>query len=371
MFLTDEESCPDVPPEERPVFRAGPGQRVAMHSFHPTLEHLPLLAGRRTLAYAITLVFCVVAWWLRLVLDPYFPPGFPYLTFFPAVILASFLFGRGPGIVAALLCGLLAWYFFIPPVHSFSMGRGTGVALFFYAGVVTVDILLVHWMQVANARLAAERARSDALAARTEILFEELQHRVSNNLQMVGAMLALQRRAVADGEAKRAIGEAASRLQLIGRIQRRLYGSRGEPLALDAFLTALVEDLAESAGRPGIRHIVEAHTAVLLPPDRAIPLALIVAEAIANAIEHGFADRDTGTILLQVCAQAAHVSLTIHDDGVGVAEGFDVATVDSLGLRIARSLCHGLGAELRILPGHPGTRVELSNIPIAPTAPVL
>lgn len=347
----------------------GAGATGAMNSFGRKLEHLPLLGKRRAVAYAITLGFCAFAWWLRLVLDPLFPPGFPYLTFFPAVILASFLFGRGPGLVAALLCGLLAWYFFIPPFHSFALGRGTGVALFFYVGVVAVDILLVHWMQVANARLAAERERNARLAARTEILFEELQHRVSNNLQMVGAMLSLQRRAVADGEAKRAIGEAAAKLQLIGRIQRRLYGSRGEPLALDAFVTALVEDLAESAGKPGIRHVVEANSALLLPPDRAIPLALIVAEAIANAVEHGFADRETGSIVVRVFTHDSLLSLTIHDDGRGVPATFDVAAVGSLGLRIARSLAQGMGAELRISPASPGTLMELRNVPIDTTAP--
>jgi two-component sensor histidine kinase len=340
-----------------------------MNAYHRTLERLPLLEKRRAAAYAITLGFCAIAWWLRLVLDPFFPPGFPYLTFFPAVILASFLFGRGPGIVAALLCGLLAWYFFIPPLRSFGLGRGTAVALFFYVGVVTVDILLVHWMQVANARLATERERSAQLAARTEILFEELQHRVSNNLQMVGAMLSLQRRAVTDGEARRAIGDAAAKLQLIGRIQRRLYGSRGEPLALDAFVTALVEDLAESSGKPGICHLVEANSALLLPADRAIPLALIVAEAIANAVEHGFADRETGTVAVHVCADGDLLSLTIRDDGHGVPEAFDVAAVDSLGLRIARSLAQGMGAELRILPGRPGTLVELRNVPIDVATP--
>lgn len=335
-----------------------------MHSYHRKLEHLPLLGRKRPLAYAITLGFCAFAWWLRLVLDPWFPPGFPYLTFFPAVILASFLFGRGPGSVAAILCGLLAWYFFIPPIRSFELGRGTPVALLFYAGVVSVDILLVHWMQVANARLSAERERSATLARRTEILFEELQHRVSNNLQMVGAMLALHRRTVTDGEAQRAIGDAAAKLQLIGRIQRRLYGSRGEPLALDAFITALVEDLAASGGKPGIRHVVEAQSARMLPADRAIPLALIVAEAVANAIEHGFADRDSGTIAVTVGAEGDRLSLTIRDDGRGVPEAFDVAGVDSLGLRIARSLAEGMGAALRIVPARPGTLVELRDVPI-------
>lgn len=338
-----------------------------MTSLGRTLERLPVLTERRMLAYAITLVFCGIAWWLRLVLDPFFPPGFPYLTFFPAVILTSFLFGRGPGTVAGLLCGVLAWYFFIPPTHSFALSRTTAVALFFYAGVVTVDILLVHWMQSANARLAAERERSARLAEHTETLFEELQHRVSNNLQMVGAMLSLQRRTVADGEAQRAIGEAAAKLQLIGRIQRRLYGSRGEPLALDAFVTALVEDLAASGSKPGIRHMVDSQSALLLPPDRAIPLALIVAEAVANAIEHGFADREDGSILVTVATEGARLSLTIRDDGIGVPESFDVARADSLGLRIARNLAHGMDAELHVAPGTPGTVVTLANIPIDDT----
>lgn len=335
-----------------------------MTSSGRTWERLPVLTERRALAYAVTLVFCGCAWWLRLVLDPLFPPGFPYLTFFPAVILASFLFGRGPGIVAGLVCGILAWYFFIPPARTFVLTRNTAVALIFYTGVVTVDILLVHWMQAANARLAAERERSRRLAEHAETLFVELQHRVSNNLQMVGAMLSLQRRTVSDGEAQRAIGEAAAKLQLIGRIQRRLYGSKGEPLALDAFVTALVEDLAASAGRPGIRYAVEAHSALLLPPDRAIPLALIVAEAVANAIEHGFADRETGTIRVTVCAEGAHLSLTIRDDGAGVPDSFDVARTDSLGLRIARNLAQGMGAELHVTAATPGTLVTLRNIPL-------
>lgn len=334
-----------------------------MPSFGRTLERLPLLVDQRRLAYGITIALCAAAWWLRLILDPLFPPGFPYLTFFPAVILSSFLFGRGPGIVAAVLCGLLAWYFFIPPLQSFGLQRGTPLALLFYVGVVTVDILLVHWMQVANRHLSLERERTAQLAARTEILFEELQHRVSNNLQMVGAMLSLQQRSTQDEEARRAIGDAASKLQLIGRIQRGLYGSRGEPLAIGTFITRLVEDLAESSGKPGVRHIMDSSTPLMLAPERAIPIALIVAEAVANAIEHGFADHDRGTIKISIASDGAMLSLTVADDGRGVPDDFDIARQDSLGLRIARSLAQGIGATLSIRPARPGTILRLEHIP--------
>jgi two-component sensor histidine kinase len=40
--------------------------------------------------------------------------------------------------------------------------------------------------------------------------------------------------------------------------------------------------------------------------------------------------------------------LSIRDDGVGVAEGFDVAASRSLGLTVARQFAQQLGADLAI-----------------------
>ncbi len=130
----------------------------------------------------------------------------PYVTFFPAVIVASFLFGVRLGSVSAILCGLLAWYFFIPPHHSFVLTRATGFALAFYLFVVATDLSLVHWMQTANRQLARERERSESLAVTRELLFRELQHRVSNNLQVAAGLLSMQKRRLADADASGGAG---------------------------------------------------------------------------------------------------------------------------------------------------------------------
>ena len=321
------------------------------------LERLPLLTERRAPAYAIAALLSVAAYLVRLALDPVFPPGFPFLTFFPAVILSSFLLGRGPGSLAALLCGLLSWYYFIPPFNGFGLGTGTTVALLFYAGVVTVDIALIHLMQGANARLRSERERSQDLAARSkrlaernELLFRELQHRVSNNIQMVGAVLALQKRHVADAGARQALDDAAAKLQLIGRIQRQLYDLEGGQVALDAFLRELAADLLAASDKPGITCRVEAEPGMMIDPDAAIPLALIMAESVANAIEHGFAGRDRGTIEIVLDRRARELALSVTDDGVGLPAGFDAANATSLGLKIAASLARQLGGPFAIGP---------------------
>jgi K+-sensing histidine kinase KdpD len=193
------------------------------------LERLPLARAHRWQGYAAALALSLVALTARWGLGDAFPPGFPFLTFFPAVVLSGFLFGRGPGILSAVLCGLLAWYFFIPPAMSFALVPGAGLALGFYVGVVSVDLLLIDWMQRGTARLRLERERSQMLAERSQLLFSELQHRVSNNLQMVGAVLALQQRSVSDPAARQALADAGGKLQTIGRIQRQLYDHSGDP----------------------------------------------------------------------------------------------------------------------------------------------
>ena len=334
------------------------------------LERLPLLSGHRAAAYVAAIGVSIVAFGIRAAFDHLLPPGFPFLTFFPAVILSSFLFGRGPAVAAAILCGVLAWYFFIPPLRSFALGTDTAVALLFYAGVVTVDIILVRWMQQANRRLRIEREisaelalRSASLAARTELLFGELQHRVSNNLQMIGAVLTLQKRGITDPAARLALDTAASRLTLIGRIQRQLYDPSGSQIALDQFLRDLTADVVEAGGKPGITHTVSATSDLTLPPDALIPLALIMAEAIANAIEHGFANRDTGLIAVELVERAANLCLSVTDDGAGLPTGFDVRRSNSLGLTIATTLARQLGGSFEVLDARPAGATSMLVIP--------
>jgi two-component sensor histidine kinase len=324
------------------------------------LEQLPLLQERQALAYATALALSGLAWWVRWELDAAFPPGFPYLTFFPAVIVTAFLFGRGPGTLSAIVCGLLAWYFFIPPIHSLDLTGGTLVALGFYAGVVAVDIGLIDAMQRANQRSSLLAAEQRRLAERTELLFSELQHRVSNNLQMVGAMLSLQQRQVVDPMARLVLADASTKLQFIGRIQRQLYSTTGEQVPLDVFLRDLMADLFAADSKPGIVHRIDAEPGILLAPDAAIPLALIMAEGIANAMEHGFANQEIGMIVVSLARRGREIELCVFDDGAGLPPAFDLEHSKSLGLKVARSLARQMGAQFGIEKRSPsGTVLRL------------
>jgi two-component sensor histidine kinase len=290
------------------------------------------------------MVIVAAALTLRMATDRVLPSGFPYVTFFPAVIITSFLFGVRLGVVSATLCGLLAWYFFVPPIHSFTLTRSTIFALGFYVFVVGTDLALVHWMQVANRQLARERELSRTLAETRELLFRELQHRVSNNLQVAAGLLSMQKRTLDDPKGKAALDEATRRLALIGQISRQIYDPSGLAQPLVPFLADLCHAVIAASGRDDLELEVLGDDRLRLLPDAAIPTALVVAEAVANAIEHGFRDARAGRITVTVTSHPENgAAVTVHNDGHGLPDDFVHGESKSLGLRIATTLANSQG----------------------------
>lgn len=329
------------------------------------VERLPLVFDKPAYAYLLTSLFCVAAMALRFAAEPLLPSGYPFVTFFPAVILSSFLFGVRPGIFAGICCGILSWYFFIPPYRAMVLNPAVAVAMLFYAGVVVIDIMLIHFMQRANYNLAVERERSRALADNRELLFRELQHRVSNNLQVAAAMLGLQRRHIDHDIARRALDDASARLALIGRISRALYDPSGAGNDMRAFLVMLGEDLVAASGRDDVTISVGAPDGLMLDPNIIMPLALVVAEAVSNAMEHGLPDT-SGRIHVQLETSGdGGLSLEISDDGKGVAPDFDIEAGPSLGLRIASTLASQLGGRFALLPGPRQGAIARLDLPTA------
>ncbi|MDF7777493.1 histidine kinase dimerization/phosphoacceptor domain -containing protein [Sphingomonas sp. AOB5] len=319
------------------------------------LERLPLAASRPWLAAGATLAMVAVAAVGRWLLLGAMPVGSPFVTFFPTVLLVCFLFGVRYGVIAAGISALLGWAFFVrdPMQPSFVLQSFPAIVPFLI--LITLNLGIFAWMQRINARLRIERERSAALADTRELLFRELQHRVSNNLQVAAGLLALQKKRVSDPEARTALDEAARRLGVIGRISRQLYEAEGTTRSLRAFLEPLCADVVDAGGKPGVALTITGGEDMTLPSDAAIPVALIVAEAVANAIEHGFADRDGGAIEVELVRDGGHIRIEVRDDGKGLPDGFDMAAKGSLGLGIATMLAGQLKGRFELENGRGAT----------------
>ncbi|MFL1460870.1 sensor histidine kinase [Roseococcus sp. DSY-14] len=313
-----------------------------------TLAEVALRPRRAAFRWGFATAAFVLALGLRLWLDPVLPPGFPFLTFFPAVILTAFLCGVKAGSAVAVASFLAAWWFFIPPFASFTFTAASLVALGFFAAIAAVDILLIHVMTRALERVQEERERNRRLAESRQALFTEMQHRVSNNLLTMASLLAIQTRGVTDPAARRALEEAQRRLQLVSRIHRQLHDPDLAAVEMPPFLHALTADVLEAAGAAEVRWEVRA-APLSLPAERAIPLALVTAELVANALEHGFAGGGRpGTLLVALEAVAGRAELRVHDDGAGLPAGFRAEESRSLGLTVVRQLAAQLGGEFSL-----------------------
>lgn len=314
------------------------------------LDRLPLNAAPLWRAFAIVVGILAAAFVLRIAIRPAIPVGSPFVTFFPAVLLIAFLLGARIGAVAALISAVLGAAFFMSDPSApgyFATAVPSAVA---FAILVSLNLMLFHWMQTANAQLRVERGRSAALADTRETLFRELQHRVSNNLQVAAGLLALQKKHVEGERARAALEEASRRIGVIGRISRQLYDHDGGTRSLNALIAPMCKDVLDAAGMPGVTLRVSGGEDQPLSADAAIPVALIVAEAVANAVEHGFAGRETGLIGVDCMRSGTNgFKIEIRDDGHGLPPGFAMEAGANLGLRIAGTLAEQLGGQFELV----------------------
>jgi two-component sensor histidine kinase len=69
----------------------------------------------------------------------------------------------------------------------------------------------------------------------------------------------------------------------------------------------------------------------------ATSLALVTAELVHNAIEHGLDGRG-GRVTVSMRRLPDEVRLVVRDDGAGLPEGFDVESSANLGLAIVKTV---------------------------------
>ncbi|MBB3934592.1 sensor histidine kinase [Aureimonas phyllosphaerae] len=298
-------------------------------------------------AWSLACVAFGLALGLRFGFDHILPAGFPYLTFFPAVILTAFFAGPRPGLVCAIACGLSAWFWFIPPFGSFTLGTPVLIALAFYVFVVGVDIALIEAMHGAVRRLEAERAINQQLLAQQKLHLEEsqaqqrqqrvlqreLSHRMKNTLAMVQAVVSQSLRNATDP--KEAATMASARIQALARAQDMLTATDWAASDVKAIVEASIAPHVDDPARLRL-----AGPRVDLDARHALGLALAIHELATNATKYGALSADGG-----------HIAVSWD---VGEGERFSFEWREEGGPSVSEPNRRGFGSRLteRVVPGY-------------------
>ncbi len=183
------------------------------------------------------------------------------------------------------------------------------------------------------------RERERELKIKTTMI-KEVHHRVKNDLQTVAALLRMQSRRMQTDEARTALTEAVNRILSIAVIHEFLSDQDSRIINIRDIAQRILNQMQTGVLDPGggIQLKIKGPN-IFLTARQATSCALVINELLQNALEHGFDLRERGgTISLNFEDQGDRVSLRVHDDGRGLPDDFDLARVDSLGLRIVRML---------------------------------
>ncbi len=183
------------------------------------------------------------------------------------------------------------------------------------------------------------RRRARELEVKTTMI-KEVHHRVKNDLQTVAALLRMQGRRVQTEEAKLALTEAVNRILSIAVIHEFLSEQDSRIINIRDIAGRILNQMQTGVLDPERAiHLKLKGPNIFLTARQATSCALVINELLQNALEHGYDQRTSGgTISLTFEDEGDRVLLSVHDDGRGLPENFDLDRVDSLGLRIVRML---------------------------------
>lgn len=300
-------------------------------------------------ATAAFIVAYAIRWWL----DGSLPPGFPFLTFFPAVVLVSFVFGKYAGILISLASAIVCWFVFLPGAPIAKL-----LPVGFFGVIVAIDIVIIDLMHRALNRVGQMHARSNELAEERSLLIREIHHRVGNSLALVASLLRLHRSGSAGADASAVLKDAEARVLAISKVQANLYANdQVKSVALDNYLGALISDLKGSIEDRQVELNLTAQP-MSMDHDRAIALGLIATELILNSKKHAFPlGKGRITVLLEP-GEAGLSRLTVADDGVGTNVG-NGSNSTGVGSKIIAAMAGKLNAQISTDSRNTGTRTSV------------
>ncbi|WP_293348740.1 DUF4118 domain-containing protein [Phenylobacterium sp.] len=315
-------------------------------------ERLPsALRDPVVMPWVWTAAMVAAAFLFRLQFEDVLGGGLAYSTFYPAVILAAYAFGRGPAVAAALVSSVLAFFCFVQPAFAWKATPTVLAAFGFFSLVCAVAIVVITGLTGALKNVSRELGRAQAVADSHAGLFRELNERMTHHMRLVAGILALQAKGEPEPQVADSLKRAMERTLLISRVHRELGGRVDEAVDFDAFAAALARAVCVARDQPPERVLVEA-SGLKLDTEEATSLGVALAECLGALFDTGV----TGPLRLRFGADGRQAEVAISETG----EGRDGALVSVTHGYLLRAMTEQLGAAVALRADAGGSALVLS-----------
>ncbi|ACU62286.1 tetratricopeptide repeat-containing sensor histidine kinase [Chitinophaga pinensis] len=201
-----------------------------------------------------------------------------------------------------------------------------------------------------------------ALLDEKEWLLKEIHHRVKNNLQIIISLLNTQSQYLNNEDALAAIRNSQQRMYSMSLIHQRLYQTENlGKIDMNWYIPEMITYIRDSLDTNAHITFKVDSDHVALDVAEAVPLGLILNEAVSNALKYAFPHQTKGNIEISFKAtQDGNCFLDISDNGVGIPEGKNIAESASLGMSLMQGLSLQLDGTFTLSDNHPGVSITVA-----------
>jgi PAS domain S-box-containing protein len=200
---------------------------------------------------------------------------------------------------------------------------------------------------------------NEALAEKN-VLLQEIHHRVKNNLAVISGLLQIQQFDTDNEMLQKILGNSISRIKTMALIHEKLYSSHSlSHLQFKEYIEDLLSSIMKTQDHKDTISIHIDCDDTQLNVNQGVPCALILNEAISNAIEHAFPNDKNGNIWVRFKEKDDQIDVTIKDDGTGLPEQVQRDEQKTMGMTIIYTLLKQLNAHQEI-SGANGTEIKFS-----------
>ena len=151
-----------------------------------------------------------------------------------------------------------------------------------------------------------------------------------------------------ENDALRAMETSKHRIFSMSLIHQKLYQSEEvKTIDMSIYLPEFVNYLRDSFDAGKHIHFSLEVEPVQLSIAQAIPLALVLNEAITNSVKYAFPGNRLGEISIKLWQTGENIELLIRDNGVGMVKAKEDTDLDSLGLKLMRGLIEEINGQIQ------------------------
>lgn len=220
------------------------------------------------------------------------------------------------------------------------------------AGSAELAMLEAAFQRMAE-DLLQDEAEQEARLREKSILIKEVHHRVKNNLQIISSIMSMQIRKATSPETKWALSRVQDRIMGLSGVHRTLYQATNltqvDAAQIIEQIIAQSRAIGTTSGLP-----VKVRTAlspITIYPDQAVPLSMLVAEALTNAMKYiGAPEGQQPDLLVELRLEDEDTARLYIENSCVTGRAPDSGAVPSggLGLQLIKAFSTQLNGRMEI-----------------------